>query len=152
MQLSKNFALSEFTTSKTATRKGIDNTPSDTVIQNLKTLANGLELVRKVLGYPIFISSGYRCIQLNKAIGGSLTSDHVYGYAADFTCNKFGTPREIVKLIHNSGIKYDQLILEGVSTNNLNGAWVHISFASKMRQQTITAKFKNGKVTYEAFV
>lgn len=152
MQLSKNFALSEFTTSQTATRKGIDNTPSDTVIQNLKTLANGLEIVRKVLGYPIFISSGYRCIQLNKAIGGSLTSDHVYGYAADFTCNKFGTPREIVKLIHNSGIKYDQLILEGVSTNNLNGAWVHISFASKMRQQTITAKFKNGKVTYEAFV
>lgn len=144
MKLSPNFTLSEFVASQTATRKGIDNTPSETVIQNLKTLANALEEVRKLLGYPIFISSGYRCIQLNKAIGGSLTSDHVYGYAADFTCNKFGTPREIVKAIVKSGIKFDQLIDEG--------GWTHISFSPKMRQQALSAKFVGKKVTYSAFV
>jgi len=143
VKLSPNFTLSEFTTSQTATRKGIDNTPSGTIIDNLRTLVNGLETIRALLGYPIFISSGYRCIQLNKAIGGSLTSDHVYGYAADFTCNKFGTPEQITKAIIASKIKFDQLIYEGT--------WVHISFNPKMRQQALRAIFTKGKTTYVAF-
>lgn len=145
MKLSQHFHLSEFTTSQTATRLGINNTPSPTIQQNLKTLADGLELVRSLLKNPIFISSGYRSLELNRKIGGSPTSDHVYGYAADFTCNKFGTPKDIVRAIMNSSIKYDQLICE-------NNDWVHISYSPKMRRQTINATIKRGKWTYEAFV
>lgn len=144
MKLSTNFHLAEFTTSQTATRLGINNTPSPTIQQNLIVLANGLELVRSLLKNPIFISSGYRCLELNRKIGGSPTSDHVFGYAADFTCNKFGTPSEIVRAIMNSPIKYDQLIDEGT--------WVHLSISPKMRRQTLKATFKGKRVTYSAFV
>lgn len=145
MKLSPNFHLAEFTTSQTATRLGINNTPSPTIQQNLIVLANGLELVRSLLKNPIFISSGYRCLELNRKIGGSPTSDHVFGYAADFTCNKFGTPSEIVRAIMNSPIKYDQIICE-------NNQWCHISFSPKMRRQTLNATIKRGKWVYEAFV
>ena len=147
MKLTDNFYLSEFTDSNTATRLGIKNETSPNIIGNLKLLADGLEQVRKLLGYPLFINSGYRSLALNKAVGGSNTSAHVYGYAADFTCRKFGTPNEIVKKIKASGIKYDQLIEEGGNTG-----WVHISFDPKMRQQSLVATFKNGKATYKEFV
>lgn len=144
MKLSDNFHLSEFTESDTATRLGINNNPSPTIIGHLKTLADGLEQVRKILGYPVFINSGYRSVALNKAVKGASTSAHVYGYAADITCRKFGTPDEIVRLLKKSGIKYDQIIAEGT--------WTHISFDPKLRQQTLSATFKNGKVTYKEFV
>lgn len=144
MKLSSNFFLIEFTTSQTASRLGINNTPSPTVIENLKVVADGLEKIRSLLKAPIFISSGYRSLELNRKVGGSPTSDHVYGYAADFTCNKFGTPYEIVKVLKNSGIKYDQILCEGT--------WVHISFSPKMRQQTLNVTFNKGKATYLPFV
>lgn len=145
MKLSNNFYLAEFTTSQTATRLGLNNTPSPTVIQNLKILAECLEQIRALLKHPIFISSGYRSLELNRKVGGSPTSDHVYGYAADFTCNKFGTPHEVVRAIKNSGIKYDQLLCE-------NDSWVHISFSPRMRQQTLEVIFKRGKAVYLPFV
>jgi zinc D-Ala-D-Ala carboxypeptidase len=144
MKLTENFALEEFTQSDTALRLGIKNIPSPTIIGNLKTLADGLEQVRKLLGYPLFINSGYRSPELNRAVKGSSTSAHVHGYAADITCRKFGTPDEIVKLLKNSGIKYDQIIAEGT--------WTHISFDPKMRQETLRALFSGGKVTYKAFI
>ena len=144
MKLTENFSLEEFTQSDTALRLGIKNIASPTIIGHLKTLAEGLEQVRKVLGYPIFINSGYRSPELNKAVGGANTSAHLQGYAADFTCRKFGTPDDIVKVIQKSGIKYDQLICEGT--------WVHISFAPELRQQTLRALFNGGKVTYKAFI
>lgn len=129
MQLSKNFWLSEFTSSQTALRKGIDNTPSEEILEHLKKTARQMEQVRKLLGdNPITISSGYRCLELNLAIGGSANSAHMSGYAADFTCRKFGTPQEIFELLKDSEIEFDQLILE-------YNAWVHISFDPKMRGQ-----------------
>lgn len=144
MKLTENFALEEFTQSDTALRLGIKNIASPTIIGHLKTLAEGLEQVRKVLGYPLFINSGYRSPELNKAVGGASSSAHVQGYAADFTCRKFGTTDEIVTVLKNSGIKYDQIIAEGT--------WTHISFAPEMRQQALRALlFKGGKVNYEAF-
>lgn len=145
MKLSPNFYLAEFTTSQTATRLGLNNTPSPATVQNLKLLAEGLEKIRTLMKHPIFISSGFRSLELNRKVGGSITSDHMYGYAADFTCNKFGTPKEIVRTIKDSGIKYDQLLCE-------NDAWVHVSFNPKMRQQTLGVIFKKGKATYLPFV
>lgn len=144
MKLTENFSLEEFTQSDTAMRLGIRNIAYPKVMANLKTLAEGLEQVRKLLGYPIFINSGYRSLELNRAVGGSSNSAHVQGYAADFTCRKFGTPDEIVKLLKNSGLKYDQIIAEGT--------WTHISFDPQMRQQTMRALFNKGKVTYKAFI
>jgi putative chitinase len=144
MKLTPNFYLAEFTNSNYATRHGIKNTPSSQIKQNLQVLANGLEEVRTLLAKPISISSGYRNLELNRAMGGSNNSAHMLGYAADFDSNEYGTPKQIVKAIKDSNIEYDQLINEG--------DWVHISFDPKQRNQTYTATFKNGKATYSEFV
>lgn len=121
MQLSKNFTLDEFTVSQTASRNGISNKPTEEVLERLVNTAESMEKVRKLLGYPINISSGYRSPELNKAVKGAATSQHLTGEACDFTCPKFGTPRQIVDKIQKSAIDFDQLILEWDS-------WVHISF------------------------
>ena len=139
--LSEHFNLDEFTASQTATRHNIDNTPSEKAVENLRMLAALLEQVRELLGgHSIRISSGYRCISLNRAIGSSDTSSHVWGYAADFTCPSFGTPLEVAKKIASSNLKFDQLIFEQT--------WVHISCDPKNRRQLLTAKFKGGKAFY----
>lgn len=140
MQLSEHFSLSEFTASNTATKLNIDNTPEEEIIENLKVLAEGMEKVRELLGAPIKINSGFRNQQLNKAVGGSATSSHMKGFAADFICPGYGTPLKIVKKIESSGIKFDQCIQEGT--------WVHISFDPKMRGQLLTANFNEKGVSY----
>ena len=141
MQLSKNFKLNEFTASQTATRKGIDNTPAAPIVERLRMLANTLEQVRTLLGdNSIRISSGYRCIALNRAIGSGDSSAHVQGYAVDFTCPNFGTPKEVANKIAESPIKYDQIIYEGT--------WIHLSVDPRNRRDVLTAHFKGGKATY----
>lgn len=131
MQLSPNFSLSELTASQSAARRGLDNTPSQQVLDNLLFLTKNLEDVRSLLGTAILISSGYRSPALNKLIGGSKTSQHAVGLAADFTSPRFGTPAEIVKAIKASNINFCQLILEYDS-------WVHISFSRiNPRRQTL---------------
>jgi uncharacterized protein YcbK (DUF882 family) len=131
MQLSKHFSLSELTSSQTATRNNIDNTPTPIILDNLKFLAENLENVRELLNCPIIISSGYRSPVLNAKIGGSKSSQHVLGHAADFTSPKFGSPENVVRKIKDSSIQYDQLILEFNS-------WVHISFSKlASRRQTL---------------
>ncbi len=141
MQLSTNFKLNEFTTSQTATRKGIDNTAPAPIIERLRMLANTLEQVRTLLGnHSIRISSGYRCIALNRSIGSGDTSAHVQGYAVDFTCPGFGTPKEVANKIAQSDIKFDQLIYEGT--------WIHLSVDPRNRRDVLTATFKGGKATY----
>ena len=141
MKLSMNFALDEFTASQTATRQGIKNTPSTAVVENLRMLAATLEQVRSLLGnHSIRISSGYRCLALNRAIGSGDTSAHVLGYAVDFTCPGFGTPKEVANKIAESPIKFDQLIYEGT--------WVHLSIDPRNRREVLTAHFGKGKTSY----
>ena len=141
MQLSKNFKLNEFTASQTATRKGIDNTPAAPIIERLRMLANTLEQVRTLLGdNSIRISSGYRCLALNRDIGSGDSSAHVQGYAVDFTCPNFGTPKEVANKIAQSDIKYDQIIYEGT--------WIHLSVDPRNRRDVLTAHFKGGKASY----
>jgi len=133
--------LNEFTISQTATRKGIDNTPPEPVIERLRMLAATLERVRGLLGNsPIRISSGYRSKELNRAIGSSDSSAHVLGYAVDFTCPIFGTPKEVANEIAKSAIKFDQLIFEQ--------NWIHLSVDPRNRREVLTATFKNGKAYY----
>jgi zinc D-Ala-D-Ala carboxypeptidase len=121
MRLSENFSLEELTASETAARKGIDNTPSEEVIDNLKRLAAALQEVRALLNHrAILISSGYRSHELNQAVGGSATSDHCKGLAADFICPSYGTPNDIVRAIAASGLSFKQVIREF-------DRWVHLS-------------------------
>lgn len=121
MRLSENFSLEELTASETAARKGIDNTPSEEVINNLKRLAAALQEVRALLNHrAILISSGYRSPELNQAVGGSATSDHCKGLAADFICPSYGTPNDIVRAIAASGLSFKQVIREF-------DRWVHLS-------------------------
>jgi hypothetical protein len=141
MMLSEHFNLNEFTASETATRKGIDNTPPAVVTERLRMLAATLEQVRSLLGNnSIRISSGYRCLALNRAIGSGDLSAHVLGYAVDFTCPKFGTPKEVANKIAESPIKFDQLIYEGT--------WIHLSVDPRNRREVLTAQFGKGKTKY----
>ena len=104
-------------------------------------LAATLEQIRSLLGNNfIRISSGYRSLALNRAIGSGDSSAHVLGYAVDFTCPKFGTPKEVANKIAESPIKFDQLIYEGT--------WVHLSIDPRNRRELLTAHFKNDKATY----
>lgn len=131
MYLSTHFTLDELTHSQEAARSGIENTPDEATVDRLKATCYGLEEVRTLLGgKPILISSGYRCIDLNRLLGSKDTSQHVRGEAVDFTCPTFGTPAEIVRKIIASGIQYDQVIAEF-------GRWVHISFSDRNRKQAL---------------
>lgn len=135
MMLSPHFSLAEFTASQIAARRGIDNRPPPDVVEALRRTAQGLEAVRIRLGAaPMIISSGFRCLALNRAVGSDDTSQHVKGEAADFTAPRFGSPLEIVSALRDSGVEYDQLILEFAKGG---GGWVHVSFSAKPRHQAL---------------
>jgi hypothetical protein len=134
MRLSTHFDLSEFTASQTAAREGIDNTPPADVIEALKYVAQGLEGVRILLGVPIIVTSGYRCLALNRKIGSNDTSQHVKGEAVDFIAPGFGGPTTVMDRIVDAGLEYDQIILEYAAKGN---GWVHMSFTRKPRHQAL---------------
>ncbi len=138
--LTSHFSLEELTHSEIAVRKGLDNTPTPEIEANLAELALALEQVRELLDCPLHISSGYRSAKVNAAVGGTGTSAHCQGYAADFTAPPFGSPKDIAEKIRDSALVWDQLIAEGT--------WVHISIDPKMRRQVMTAHFAGGKVSY----
>lgn len=121
----KYFTISELCASDTAKARNIDNTPSQEVIDNLtKLVDNVLDPLRETWGGPLIVNSGYRCKALNSAVGGSSTSDHMKGKAADIVPkNKTKeSVKELFALVDKLGLKYDQLINESDYT------WVHISF------------------------
>jgi zinc D-Ala-D-Ala carboxypeptidase len=123
-QLTPHFTLEEFTDSQTAARKGLHNVPpmGSPERANLQRTAEIMEAVRDILGKkPVLISSGYRSPQVNAAVGGSKSSAHMSGLAADFSCPGFGTPREICKKLepYMRELGVDQLIHE-------YDTWVHL--------------------------
>jgi len=148
MQLTNNFSLIELTSSETAVRKGIDNAPTQEVVNNLKSLCeNILQPVRNKYGKSINITSGYRSPKLNKAIGGSTTSDHCLGHAVDFTV-PFEDYKEVFELL--KGYNFDQLIWEfGTSTAP---QWIHVSFRPSGNRRQVLKAYKNtfGQTKYQA--
>jgi len=138
--MTEHFTLQELTHSRTAETLGIDNTPPQEVLPNLQVLAEGLEVLRALLGHPLTVSSGYRCPQLNAAVHGASHSAHEEGFAADFTCPDYGTPLQIVQFLASVPLVFDQIIQEG--------NWVHASFAPAQRGEILTAHFDGGKATY----
>lgn len=141
MKLSKNFTLDEFLLSQTAARHGIDNTPNADQIENLRLLCEGcLQPLRDFVKRPIFISSGFRSWDLNSLIGGSKTSAHLSGNAADFVVAG-QTPLETCNLIVGLELPFDQCIHEF-------GRWVHLGVAHHLRKEELTAYRKDGKTKY----
>jgi len=131
MRLTPNFSLGQLIYSEIAEHERIDNTPGPEIVDNLRLLARGLEQVRTLTGFPLEISSGYRCPELNARVGGATSSQHTRGQAADFTCAEFGPPVDIIKAIRDSDIDFDQCILE-------YARWVHISFSATPRGKVLT--------------
>ena len=148
IRVSKNFALSEMVKSATAERLNVDNSPSDIHLVNLTHLAiHILQPVRDQFGV-ITINSGYRSPALNAKVGGSKTSQHCNGQAADF--ESFSTPTpDLAKWIANN-LEFDQLILEFYDGINPNSGWVHCSYnLMGNRKKILTALKTGGKVVYK---
>jgi hypothetical protein len=145
VKLSPHFSLEELTHSDTATRLGIDNTPTVEVIDNLTFLAEKLEDVRVLLGSPMLISSGYRSYPLNDHLGSKRTSAHTRGMAVDFICPSFGNPQSVVEEIVKSDIEYDQVILEF-------DRWVHLAFARENPRKQSLIIDKKGVQPFETSI
>ena len=139
MKLSKNFALSEITHSNTAKRLGIDNEPTETHLQNMQHIVDNLiQPLRDAVG-PIRVSSGYRNPELNRAIGGSRSSQHCKGEALDLQFWQNGKMMNelIYEWILDSGIEFDQMI------NEFDFAWIHISLKKKGSRNQVLEAFKD---------
>ena len=123
----KHFTLDELTRSATARRLGIDNTLTRQAAANLKQLvANILDPLREAYGAPIYVNSGYRCPVLNRAVGGSASSQHLTGEAADITAGSKAGNRRLYELLRN--LPVDQAI------NEHNFAWLHVSYGPRHRR------------------
>ena len=132
----KYFTLSELLRSDVAKKKGIDNTPTFEVVFHLSELVETiLDPLRAAYGMPIKVSSGYRCPELNKAIGGAATSVHQIGYAADLqvygSFNKFRS--FVVEWLDKTGKPFDQLLVE--SDRKTGEKWIHIGLYNNAGQQ-----------------
>lgn len=139
--LTPNFSLAEMTRSSTARRLNINNVPTGNELKNLTRTAEALEKIREYIDAPISVSSGYRSPRLNTAIGGSKTSAHRYGSAADIDAAGYTSPQlaeKILEMMKKGMINIDQLILEYPERGA--GAWVHVGFRwnSPMRGQVLT--------------
>lgn len=118
----KYFTIKELCASNTAKAKGIDNTPTAEAISNLEKLVdNVLDPLREWYGKPIYISSGYRCPKLNKAVGGVANSFHTKGFAADIDMGDKNDNQPIFDYIKNN-LPFTELGWEG------NGRWVHVAY------------------------
>ncbi len=125
MKLTPHFTLAELTASSRARQLGLENTPSAEALQRLQGTAEMLERIRAVLDAPVIVTSGYRSLAVNRAVGGVSSSDHLTGEAADILAPTFGTPYQVAKTLAPlvSTLSIGQLILEGVKGKQ----WVHVS-------------------------
>lgn len=150
--MGKYFTIAELCDSTIATKYGIDNTPTAEAISNMEALiTNVLDPVRIRYGKPIHTNSGYRCKTLNshKEVGGSSTSQHLTGEAADITVYSPSLNKQIGLLIAHY-LTFDQLIFEYTASakGSLDCQWVHVSFSRKRNRKEILRKVK-GKPEYE---
>ena len=144
MKLSENFTLEELIRSNTAERMGIDNVPKDEkVVENLRSLClEVLQPLRDYVGAPVHINSGYRCPELNMAVGGVKNSQHCRGEAADIRIVSPKQGREWAAWIEDN-CRFNQMLLE---RNKSGAVWLHVSCkrdASKNRQSFTILKVES---------
>lgn len=134
MNLSENLSLDEFIHSDTAIAHGLDNTMPANLWYNAQALATNLfEPIRKLLGVPLKIDSGYRCEKLNVMVRGVPTSQHCKAQAIDMVPVGMSLSEAFEKIV-NSGLKWDQLICEHDSSGHM---WIHFSYDSTRNRQDI---------------
>ena len=148
MKLSENFSLAEMTKSETALRLDLPNDPEPDHLENMKALAeNVLQPVRNHFGRGVKINSAYRHPDVNKAVGGSTTSDHCKGMAADIEIP--GIPNADLAEWIKDNCEFRQLILEFYTPGIPDSGWVHVSYvAEDNKKQVLTATKKDGKTVY----
>ena len=148
MNLSHNFTLQELIKSHEAVRKGLDNAPSQEVISNLQELSNMvLQPIRDHFDKSVTVNSGYRSPEVNTAVGGSKTSDHCKGQAADIEIA--GVPNaELAEWIRDN-LAFTQVILEFYTQGIPDSGWVHVSYdPANLKKQSLTAVKQDGKTVY----
>ena len=149
MKLTENFSLAEMTKSETALRQGLDNTPGDEEIDNLRKLAeNVLQPIREAYGRGVKVNSGFRHPDVNAAVGGSRTSDHCKGQAADIEIP--GVANADLAQWISENLEFRQLILEFYTPGVPDSGWVHVSYVEgDNKKQVMTAMKENGKTVYK---
>ena len=148
MQLTSNFSLAELVKSETALRHDMDNTPGETEIENLKQLCEQvLQPVRNHFQSGVKVNSGFRHPEVNAKVGGSKTSDHCKGQAADIEIP--GIPNADLAIWIMDNLQYTQLILEFYTPGIPDSGWVHVSYdPANLKKQNLTAVKKDGKTVY----
>ncbi|MFX1725351.1 D-Ala-D-Ala carboxypeptidase family metallohydrolase [Stenotrophomonas sp. AS1] len=137
MQLTANFSLAELT----VTDQNMPNVPNEAEVASLRSLAEMiLQPLRDALGKPVRVNSAFRSEAVNRAVGGTATSQHRLGQAADIHVPGM-TSVEVAKKIVALGLPFDQLIEEF-------GSWVHVSYGPRRRRQQLTAVKRSGKTVY----
>ena len=144
----KYFTLDELTRSETAKRRNIKNIPNEEQRLNLIALVGAvLDPLREKWGRPIIVTSGYRCVAVNKSVGGVTGSQHVKGEAADIVtngtwCDNYALGRLIVAMGN-----FDQVIFENVGKGDLLPEWIHVSWKrTGDNRRNILKKVKGSKV------
>jgi zinc D-Ala-D-Ala carboxypeptidase len=148
MQLTNNFSLAEMVKSDTALRHDMDNTPGEAEIANLKTLCEKvLQPVRDKFQTGVKVNSGFRHPEVNAKVGGSKTSDHCKGQAADIEIPGVANADLAVWIMDN--LTYTQLILEFYTPGVPDSGWVHVSYdPANLKKENLTATKQNGKTVY----
>ena len=148
MNLTENFTLSELTKSETALRHDMDNSPDQTAISNLQVLAvHVLQPVRDHYGKGVKVNSGFRHPDVNAKVGGSKTSDHCRGMAADIEIP--GVPNAELAEWIRSNLPFTQVILEFYTQGVPDSGWVHVSYdPANLKKQALTAVKQDGKTVY----
>ena len=142
LRLSACFYLDEFIVSQVAERHGYKNEPNEKQIDNLRLLCvNVLQPLRKIINVPIFINSGFRCFDVNVAVGGRFNSQHLEGKAADFVVHSMNLI-DVFNIVLER-FSFDQLIYEF-------GKWIHVSWNGELnRKDVMISKKVYGKTVYE---
>lgn len=148
MNLTANFSLSEMVKSETALRHDMDNTPGEVEIAAMRLLCDKiLQPVREHYGKGVKVNSGFRHPEVNAKVGGSKTSDHCKGQAADIEIP--GIPNADLAIWIMDNLEYTQLILEFYTPGVPDSGWVHVSYdPANLKKQNLTATKKDGKTVY----
>lgn len=133
MKLGKYFTLEEMIRSQAASRNGIDNSPNNLQLDAMRALVrNILDPLRESLGRPVIVNSGFRNEAVNRLVGGSKSSQHRFGEAADIVVPGL-TVTQVVNRIRDLKLPFDQVIDEF-------GSWVHVSYGPRHRRQVLRAR------------
>ena len=148
MHLTKNFTLEELTKSETALRFGMDNTPNDEQLANMVALCECiLQPIRDHYGKGVKVNSGFRDPEVNAKVGGSKTSDHCKGMAADIEIPGVANVDLAQWIVDN--LEFRQVILEFYTVGIPDSGWVHVSYnPGDNKKQVLTATKQSGKTVY----